>query len=170
MADKLTAKQEMFIKEYLIDLNATQAAKRAGYSDKNAFKIGSELLQKTTIQTALQKAMNKRAAKVDISAEYVLSTIHETVERCRQSYPVLDRRGQQVYVETPDGDMLPAYEFDAKDVLKGCELLGKHLGMFVDKSQVKITHDFEDMSDEELLRSIRRMEKELTRDGDKSQR
>jgi len=48
----------------------------------------------------------------------------------------LNRKGEQIYVETPDGDMLPAYEFDAKDVLKGCELLGKHLGMFVEKHEV----------------------------------
>jgi phage terminase small subunit len=49
---------------------------------------------------------------------------------------VLDKKGNQVYVETPDGEMLPAYVFDAKDVLKGCELLGKHLGMFIDKKEV----------------------------------
>ena len=136
MADKLTPKQEMFIREYLVDLNATQAAKRAGYSEKNSFKIGSELLQKTTIQNALQKAMNKRSEKIDISAEYVLKTVHETVERCRQSYPVLDRRGKQVYCETPDGDLLPAYMFDSKGVLKGCEILGKHLGMFVERKEI----------------------------------
>jgi len=133
--DKLTPKQQLFVKEYLIDLNATQAAIRAGYSKKNADKIGPELIGKTRIQAALQKEMDKRAERTGITADYVLNTIYETVERCRQAYPVLDRRGNQVYAETPDGKMLPAYTFDSKGVLKGCELLGKHLKLFTEKHE-----------------------------------
>jgi len=67
--------------------------------------------------------------------------------------------------QTRDG-----FKIKFRDQDKAMENVARHLGMFVEKSQVKITHDFEDMSDEELLRSIKRMEKELTRDGDKSQR
>lgn len=133
--DKLTPKQELFVKEYLVELNATQAAIKAGYSKKTAEVIGFENLRKPKIQAAIQAAMDQRAERTKITADYVLNTIHETVERCRQAYPVLDRKGNQVYAETPDGEMLPAYTFDSKGVLKGCELLGKHLKLFTEKHE-----------------------------------
>jgi phage terminase small subunit len=152
--DKLTPKQQLFVKEYLIDLNATQAAIKAGYSEKTAEVIGFENLRKPKIQAEIQAAMDQRAERTKITADYVLNTIHETVERCRQAYPVLDRKGNQVYAETPDGEMLPAYAFDSKGVLKGCELLGKHLKLFTEKHEhtgadggpivVKIVDDIDD--------------------------
>lgn len=73
----MTPKQQMFVKEYLIDLNATQAAIRAGYSAKNADKIGSQLLGKTSVFAAIEKAQDKRAGKVGIDAEYVLNRLVE---------------------------------------------------------------------------------------------
>lgn len=69
----LTDKQERFIKEYLIDLNATQAAKRAGYSEKTAQEIGSQNLSKVIIQTAIQKAQRERHERLQIDADYVLN-------------------------------------------------------------------------------------------------
>lgn len=68
----LTAKQQHFVKEYLIDLNATQAAIRAGYSPKTAEQQASRLLSNVKVQAAIQKAMDKRAAKVEITADMVL--------------------------------------------------------------------------------------------------
>lgn len=68
----LTDKQALFVKEYLVDLNATQAAIRAGYSAKNAGKIGSELLGKTRIVEALQKEREKLHARTEITAERTL--------------------------------------------------------------------------------------------------
>lgn len=129
----LTPKQARFVAEYLIDLNATQAAKRAGYSERTADAIGLQLLRKTQVASAIAAAQAKRAERTEISQDFVLSTILDTVQRCRQAEPVLDRKGEQIYVETPDGKLVPAYAFDAKAVLRGCELLGKHLGIFSDK-------------------------------------
>ena len=65
---KLTPKQEMFVKEYLVDLNATQAAIRAGYSQAAAMEQGYQLL-KTSVQTALQVAMNARSQRTEITAD-----------------------------------------------------------------------------------------------------
>lgn len=129
----LRAKQQAFVQEYLIDLNATQAAIRAGYSKKTAGQIGEENLKKPEIAKAIQEAMNQRAKRTEIDQDYVLGTIQETIDRCRQVEPVFDRKGKQVQVENRDGDMVPAYTFNAQGVLKGCELLGKHLKLFTDK-------------------------------------
>ena len=110
MADKLTDKQQAFVNEYLVDLNATQAAIRAGYSEKTANVIGPENLAKPCIAEAIQKAMQERAGRTEINADYVLGVIKDTVERCQDKE-----------------------NFNANGVLKGAELLGKHLKLFTDK-------------------------------------
>ncbi len=69
---KLTPKQEMFVKEYLIDLNATQAALRAGYSEKTAYRTGADNLKKPQIQEAIRQAMQKREQRTEITADKVL--------------------------------------------------------------------------------------------------
>ena len=133
----LNPKQERFANEYLIDLNATAAYKRAGYKGqgKSAEVAACQLLGNVRVSAYIQKAMNKRSNDLGIDANYVLSTIKETVDRCRQVHPVLDRKGEQVYVLVgEDGEQLvPAFEFDSTGVLKGAELLGRHLKMFTDK-------------------------------------
>ena len=113
---KLTDKQQMFVKEYLIDLNATQAALRAGYSEKTAYSIGHENLKKPEIAAAITKAFSARANKVEVTADYVFSTIIDTIERCKK-----------------DGNETGEYVFNAAATLKGAELLGKHLKLFTDK-------------------------------------
>lgn len=128
----LTPKQQRFVDEYLIDLNATQAAIRAGYSAKTANEQGSRLLANVKISDAVKGAQAARAEKTGITQDYVLKSVVDVMERCKQVSPVLDRRGDPVMVETAEGEMAPAYTFNAMGVLKGAELLGKHLGMFKD--------------------------------------
>jgi phage terminase small subunit len=69
---KLTAKQQVFVQEYLVDLNATQAAIRAGYSPKSARAYGAENLTKPDIAAALQEAMQKREERTEITQDMVL--------------------------------------------------------------------------------------------------
>ncbi len=132
---KLTIKQETFVAEYLVDLNATQAAIRAGYSAKTAQEQGSRLLSNVMVQKLIQERMSQRSKRLEITADYVLNTIVDTVERCAQNQPVVDGQGKPVYVTTPDGDIAPAYKFDAQSVLKGAELLGKHLKLFPNQNE-----------------------------------
>ena len=125
---KLTEKQKNFCREYLVDLNATQAAIRAGYSKKTAGEMGHETLKKPQIQKQLQKTMNKRAEKTEITAEMVLKDINEIKTRT----------------------MRTGKEFDAKSALKALELLGKHLVLFTDKIQ----HGFDDATLNMILSAL----------------
>ena len=85
MATNLTPKQEAFVREYLIDLNATQAAIRAGYSAKSAMEQGYQLLQKTSVASAIGEAQAKRAEKCDISALWVLNEAKATYVAAREA-------------------------------------------------------------------------------------
>ena len=105
---KLTPKQRLFVYEYLIDLNATQAAIRAGYSKKTAGQIGDENLRKPQIATAIQESMSQRAERAKISSELVIQGLLRLIRRCEA-----------------DGE-----GFDASQAIRGYELLGKHLGLF----------------------------------------
>lgn len=130
---RLNAKQQRFVDEYLIDLNATQAAIRAGYSEKTANQQGPRLLVNAGIQQAIEAGKAKREERTQITADYVLNTIVDTVERCKQAKPVFDRKGDPVLTETQQGGLAQAYVFDSKGVLKGCELLGRNLSLWKDR-------------------------------------
>lgn len=97
--------------------------------------------------------MDARAKRVEVTADYVLNTIVETIERCRQSVrPKVNKAGEHELTETPDGEGL-AYVFDAGNALRGAELLGKHLKLFTDKIEHS-GHIHTDMTDDELDRAI----------------
>lgn len=132
---KLTDKQTAFVREYLVDLNATQAAIRAGYSERTASRIGPQLLGKTWVREAIEKAQAKRARRVEVTQDYVLSNLVEVVERTMQRAPVLDRKGEQV----TDEEGRAVWTFDAKGANRALELLGKHLGIFTDKVKAEVS-------------------------------
>lgn len=113
---KLTAKQEMFVQEYLVDLNATQAAIRAGYSEKTATAMGWENLSKPYIMDAIAKAKAERMAEVKIDAAYVLRQAVKLHERCMQEEPV-----------KVDGVKTGEYKFEHAGAAKGLEIIGKHI-------------------------------------------
>ena len=71
----LRGKQPRFVEEYLVDLNATQAAIRAGYSPRRASEIGYELLQKTTVQAAISAKQRERSARTGVTADRVMKEI-----------------------------------------------------------------------------------------------
>lgn len=126
---KLTAKQKRFCEEYLIDLNATQAAIRAGYSKKTAGSIATENLQKPDLRTYIQELMDKKEKELIASQDEVLRYLTSVLRG--------ESRAQIVVVEgTGDGasearrmDKAP----DEKERLKAAELLGKRYALFSDK-------------------------------------
>lgn len=136
----LTPKQKRFVEEYLVDANATQAATRAGYSAKTANEQGSRLLANVGVSKAIQLRMDKRSKRVEITADYVLTTIVETIERCKQATPVeeFDHSFKEM-VKTGE------WKFEHGAVLKGCELLGRHLKLFTDKIEHSGKFTLEDL-------------------------
>ncbi|EMM7151726.1 terminase small subunit [Pseudomonas aeruginosa] len=76
----LTKKQRLFVDEYLIDLNATQAAIRAGYSIRRATEIGYQLLQRPEVAQAIQAAMAERSKRTEVEADYVIRRLREIDE------------------------------------------------------------------------------------------
>lgn len=132
----MTPRQEAFVREYLIDLNATQAAIRAGYSAKTAGVVGHENLTKPEIAAAIASAIKARAERTEITADYVLSGIKEVAERCLQRAPVMEGRGEDRR-QMVDEDDRHVWTFDSTGANKAFELLGKHLKLFTDKVDVK---------------------------------
>lgn len=127
----LTPKQERFVQEYLVDLNATQAAKRAGYSEKTANEQGARLLANVSVHARIEAGKQKIAEKAGLSAEYVLTGLHEVVERSlqRKAVMVFDRREKKMVQETnEDGEGI--WTFDSGGANRALELLGRHLGIF----------------------------------------
>ncbi|MDO9759097.1 terminase small subunit [Glaesserella parasuis] len=132
---KLKGKQQRFVEEYLIDLNATQAAIRAGYSADTARQIGAENLSKLVIQEAIQEAQNKRAERVNVTQDDVLKGLLEIISMSTGKQKITKTELSKV-----DGSIVPMDVekvcFEPHAANKALELLGKHLGMFKDKVEV----------------------------------
>ena len=128
----MTDKQKRFITEFLVDLNATQAAIRAGYSRRTAYSIGQRLLKNVEVKEAINSAMKEREARTEITADYVLTNLREIVDRCMQKQPVFTK-GEQA----TDEQGRAIWTFNARDAIKALELLGKNLGLFIDKTEIK---------------------------------
>lgn len=150
---KLTEKQAAFCREYLVDLNATQAAIRAGYAKKAAYATGAENLRKPQIQHYIKAAIEQRAEKTQITAESVLKRINEVAERCMQAEPVYDADG------SPTGE----YRFDSGGANKALKMLGDHLGLFIQKIEHSgsIENRFAVLSDAELKAAVKAKQKKL---------
>lgn len=122
---KLTAKQQLFCDEYLIDLNATQAAIRAGYSAKYAHTNASKLLQITTIQDFIKKRMDEKEDALIAKQDEVLKYF-TSVMRGKSTSSVLarDEMGADRVIEKPP---------DEKEKLKAAEQMGKYYALFTEK-------------------------------------
>ena len=141
---KMTPKQKMFCDEYLIDLNATQAAIRAGYTAKYAHTNANKLLQITTIKNYIAERMAKKESELIADQDEVLKYL-TSVMRGNSKASVLARTetGADEVKEKPP---------DEKERLKAAELLGKRYGLYTDKIEADIDMDLKisvDYGDEE---------------------
>lgn len=142
---KLTPKQKKFIDEYLIDLNATQAAIRAGYSKKTAQGIGFENLTKPIIQAEIQKRRDKLQKKLEITQEKVLAELAYIAFANGADFAKVVNTGVFDTVRMVPTDKLPrekqaaiagikmtanGVEIKLHDKVRALEMLGKYLGLF----------------------------------------
>lgn len=116
----LNEKQKQFCEEYIIDLNGTQAAIRAGYSAKTANEQAAQLLAKLSIQEYIQKIKNKRSERVKYSQDELMRDILEVKNRCMQANPVLDKEGNETGI----------WKFDSNGANKALDMLAKHVGFY----------------------------------------
>ncbi len=127
----MTAKQKCFCQEYLIDLNATQAAIRAGYSEKTAYSVGQRILKnvevKKYIAEQLEQIKNEKIADAQEVLEYLTSVMRGEQ---KEQVPLMMIDGGQTLVEKG---------ISAKDRLKAAELLGKRYALFTEKLEVEGT-------------------------------
>lgn len=150
---KLNAKQQRFVEEYLIDLNATQAAIRAGYSVDSARDIGCENLTKPNIQEAIAKAMAERSKRTGVNQDRVVlelariafanaRNIINTEDGSVKDDATEDDLAciQSVKVKTMSGDKGYSEEREVKLYSKtdALEKLGRHLGMWKDKIDLNV--------------------------------
>ena len=148
---KLTPKQQVFVEEYLIDLNATQAAIRAGYSAKNADKIGPGLLGKSRVASAIKQAMAERSRRTGINQDRVLRELAKlafinatdvinmdeaTIQGDANREDTAAIASVKVKTIPTEAGNITEREVRICDKLKALELIGKHLAMFTDKFNV----------------------------------
>lgn len=148
---KLTPKQLRFVDEYLVDLNATQAAIRAGYSAKTANEQGARLLANVSVQAALSERMKAREQRTEITQDMVVAELAKIAFSDQRKVMMWGPSG----VKLRDSESLTeddaaivsevsetitaaggSLKLKTHDKVKALELLGKHLGMFKDKVEI----------------------------------
>lgn len=146
----LTLKQKMFIDEYLVDLNATQAAIRAGYSPKTAKDIASQNLAKLNIRIEIDKRMAERSKRVGMNADRVLQELGKLA--FVKIEDVIDFKTGRIKPTATSDDLAAIQSIKIKpgeygtereikfyDKKATLELLGKHLGLWTDKQEIEHT-------------------------------
>lgn len=150
---ELTEKQQRFVEEYLIDLNATQAAIRSGYSAKTADVQGSRMLANVKVQQAISEIMANRSKRTGVNQDMVVQELARIA--FVKMTDVVNADGEirpdasdddlacieSVKYKRSDTDTGSSEEREVKiaSKLKALELLGKHLGMWNDKLDVNVT-------------------------------
>lgn len=165
----MTNKQKRFCEEYMIDLNATQAAIRAGYSPESASDIGNENMQKPEIKAEIDKRIAERSKRTGITADRVLEELGK-IAFCNP-VDLIDLKDATMLNETDrmdtaaiasvkvkeiptrDGETITEREIRMADKIKALELCGKHVGLFKDDEnalapvQVVINYDYGENSE-----------------------
>lgn len=154
----LTPKQQRFVDEYLVDLNASAAAKRAGYSVRTAEWQGPQLLGKTHVATAIAVAKAERSRRTQVDADWVLKRLANEADADladlyddggnllpMREWPMVFRKGLVVGFETihestgDDQPMAVVRKIKLQDRTKTVELIGKHVGVQAFREKLELS-------------------------------
>jgi len=144
--DPLNTKQRIFVNEYIVDFNATQAAIRAGYAEKTAHVTGPRLLANVRVAPEIDKAIAKRENRVTVTQDDVIRELAMIAFADMDDYVIWGPRGIILKSEeergtgrlvskvsqTATGQM----HLELHSKTKALEMLGKHLGMYTDRHEV----------------------------------
>ena len=133
----LPPRQQRFVDEYLVDSNATQAAIRAGYSARTAKQQGSRLLTKADVEHAVAAGKAKLGERTRLTQDWVLERLQENAKRAMQAEAARDK----------DGVIIGDYQYQGSVANRAYELIGKHIGMFVERKDVNVTGKFTHLSE-----------------------
>lgn len=129
---KLSKKLEKFCTEYAVDHNGSRAAAEAGWNENTAASAASRLLKREEIRARIAELESNAAETCGLTVVGVIKSLMETRDRCKQAVPVMEYdKAAREYVESGE------YRFDAAGANRADELLGKHLGMFEEKTTLK---------------------------------
>lgn len=172
----LPEKRRKFVKEYLIDLNATRAAIRAGYSPDTAYSEGNRLLKDVEVKDLLAKEQARLARKTEVTQEQVVRELSMIAFSNMGNYTRLDggkylldmsscdrehmAAVQELTEDTTGGsgdgkrELVIRTKIKLSDKTKALELLSRHLGMLHDKTEHSGKVDLTRMSDEDLRKEL----------------
>ena len=176
---ELTPRQRRFCEEYLVDLNASAAARRAGYSVATAYSIGQENLKKPEIAAEIQRRMEARSKRTEITADQVVTELGKIAFANMLNYMTIQDDGtavvdfsmvdrdqgavmREVTIETyaegrsEDAQTVKRIKFALYDKKGALELLGRHFGLFTDRLEAKVEVQGEDPASILAARRMRR--------------
>jgi phage terminase small subunit len=133
VSEKLTAQQERFCEEYLIDYNGTEAATRAGYSKKTAASQAWRLLRNAKILSRVRELQAEQATRLAMTSDWVLLQLRECVQHSMAKEPVMEWDEEERCLK-PSG----FWQYDSKGATRALELIGRQLSMFNDKKTINI--------------------------------
>jgi phage terminase small subunit len=176
--NKLTKQQELFVIQYMVDFNATQAAISANYAKGSAHVSANRLLKMDKVQAAIQKRLTKKEEICDVKIKDLINELAAIATLNIADIAKIDTDGKSVVVkdfnDIPDNAKKAikeiqtiqiadgggvAYKIQFYDKMKGIELLGKHFGMFIERTEIGKPGDFDKLSDKELDARIAEEEK-----------
>ncbi|KAF5059330.1 Terminase small subunit [anaerobic digester metagenome] len=149
----MTHKQQRFVEEYLIDLNATQAAIRTGYSPKTANEQGARLLANVSISSAVAVALAERSKRTGINADRIiqelakLAFVNPTDVINMESASIKSDASRddtaaiasvKVKITPTEDGYITEREVKTYDKIRALELLGKHVGLYTDKQDINL--------------------------------
>ena len=172
---RLTERQKRFVEEYLVDLNATQAAIRAGYSERTAQEQSSRLLSNVMVREAIQEAVAKRSARTEITQDRVLQELAAIGFARATDFVKITNEGfvKLTPTDTLNADQVKAVasikegkfgvELRLYDKLTALQMIGRHIGMFTGKDTQE-----EEVEDDGLMSALGKIAGNIFDDGDDS--